>query len=166
MTTQNNSHTISLLVANKPGVLMRICLVFSRRGFNIESLVVSPALDGRFARMTITAGGDLDTLDQIIKQCAKLIDIVNVGKHLGDDSIEKELALIKVDASAENRTEILQLVEHFRAQTIDFNDDSLVIQVTGGTEKLDAMITMMKKFGIVELIRTGKVLMIRGKEET
>lgn len=166
MPNQKNIHTISLLMANKPGVLMRITLVFSRRGYNIESLVVSPALDGKFSRMTITAKGDPTILDQIIKHCAKLIDVIHAEEHVSYNSVEKELALIKVEATSEKRGDILQLVEHFKAQTVDFSDNDLIIQVTGTTEKLDAMINMLKEYGIAELVRTGKVLMMRGKEET
>ncbi len=166
MSDKTNIHTISLLVANKPGVLMRITLVFSRRGYNIESLVVSPALDGKFSRMTITAQGNPAILDQIIKQCAKLIDVIHAEEHIGNNSVEKELALIKIETTSDKRTDILQLIEHFKGQTVDFNDNDLIVQVTGTTEKLDAMINMLKKYGIIELVRTGKVLMLRGREET
>lgn len=159
-------HTISLYVMNKPGVLYRITMVFARRGYNIESLVVSPALDGHYSRITITAKGDPDVLEQIIKQCNKLIDIVHASEHDTKDTIEKEFAFMKVAAPAKTRGDILQLVEHFKAQTVDFSDDSLVIQVTGSTSKLDAMIKMLDKYGLIELVRTGKVIMRRGKDKT
>lgn len=159
-------HTISLLVANKPGVLLRIALVFSRRGFNIESLVVSPALDGRFSRMTVTAAGDPATLEQIIKQVNKLVDVVHACEHTGSGTVERELALIKVAVTSEKRAEVLQIVEHFKGQTIDFNSDSLIIQVLGSTEKLDAMIRMLTDYDLLEVVRTGKVVMARGKEVT
>ena len=113
---RQNIHTISLFVANKPGVLLRICLVFSRRGFNIESLVVSPAFDGRFSRMTITAQGDRKTLDQIIKQCDKLVDVIHASEHDPSQSIEKEFALIKVKLKEDKRVELLNLVQHFDGQ--------------------------------------------------
>lgn len=160
------THTISLFVANKPGVLVRIALIFSRRGFNIESLVVSPALDGRFSRMTITAQGDPKTLEQIIKQASKLVDVVHAFEHSGGDAVEKELALIKVKATPQHRTGVLQVVTHFKAQTVDLTHDSLILMATGSTEKLDALEEMLSEFGIIEVVRTGKVVMARGKDLT
>jgi acetolactate synthase-1/3 small subunit len=159
-------HTISILVANKPGVLVRVSLIFSRRGFNIESLVVSPTQDDRFSRMTITASGDRNTLDQIIKQAAKLVDVVHASEHIKSDSVEKELALIKVKTTSENRSEVLQITQHFKSETVDIAPRSLIIQVTGSTEKLDAMVDMLAPFGILEIVRTGKIVMARGKEKT
>ena len=161
-----NIHTISLLVANKPGVLVRVSLIFSRRGFNIESLVVSPALDGRFSRMTITAQGDKGTLEQIIKQAAKLVDVVAAHEHTDAHAVEKELALIKVAVKDENRGELLQVISHFKGQTVDLAQNSLVIQLTGSTEKLDAAVEMLCSYGIIEIVRTGKIVMARGKERT
>lgn len=161
-----NIHTISLLVANKPGVLVRVALIFSRRGFNIESLVVSPALDGRFSRMTITAQGDKGTLEQIIKQAAKLVDVVLAHEHTDEHAVEKELALIKVVAKEEKRGELLQVISHFKAQTVDLTQESLIVQITGSTEKLDAAVEMLNPYGIVEIVRTGKIVMARGKEKT
>jgi acetolactate synthase-1/3 small subunit len=160
------THTISILVANKPGVLVRIAQVFARRGFNIDSLVVSPSKEGAFSRITITAEGDPETLDQIIKQASKLVDVLHATDHTGENVIDKELALIKVKALDETRTGILQLCDHFKAETLDFNHESLVIQVTGSTEKLDAFVEMLDQYGIIELIRTGKILMARGKGST
>lgn len=163
---EHQSHTISLYVVNRPGVLYRITMVFARRAYNIESLVVSPAMDGKFSRITITAKGNPGILEQIIKQCAKLIDVVHAEEYDRKNIIEKELALIKVAADTSRRTEVLQLVEHFKAITVDFTEESLIIQVTGNTEKLDAMIGMMKKFEIIEVIRTGKILTRRGSKKT
>jgi acetolactate synthase-1/3 small subunit len=160
------SHTISLLVANKPGVLVRVCLIFSRRGFNIESLVVSSTMDGRFSRMTITACGDVQTLEQIIKQAQKLIDVVHVSEHLGENSVEKELALIKLETPENKRVEVLQIVQHFKAETVDLNPKTLMIQVTGSTEKLDAMLAMLHNYTILEVVRTGKIVMARGIDKT
>lgn len=163
----NNTHTISLLVVNKPGVLYRITMVFARRGYNIESLVVSAAMDGNYSRITITAKGAPDVLEQIIKQCNKLIDILHAEEYDPKSSIEKELALIKLKIGAGvARTEVLQICDHFKAQTVDFTDESLVIQVTGNTEKLDACVLMLQKFNIQEVVRTGKVLVRRGLERT
>ena len=161
-----NTHTISLLVANKPGVLLRICLVFSRRGFNIESLVVSPAFDGRFSRMTITAQGDRKTLDQIIKQCAKLIDVVHAAEHDPESTIEREFALIKVTLKSQDRVEILQLVQHFQGESIDFSGDTLVFHVVGDSEKLNTCVNMLEPFGIVEMVRSGKMVIAKGESST
>ncbi len=124
------THTISILVANEPGVLVRIAQVFARRGYNIDSLVVSPSKEGTSSRITITAEGDPETLDQIIKQASKLVDVLHATDHTGENVIDKELALIKVKAQDETRTGILQLCDHFKAETLDFNHESLVIQVT------------------------------------
>jgi acetolactate synthase I/III small subunit len=158
-----NQHTISLLVNNRPGVLIRIAMVFARRGYNIDSLVVSPTHNGKFARMNVVASGELSTLVQILKQLNKLIDVIHAKDHTGETVVEKELALIKVRCRPEQRTEVLQVVEHFKAQTVDIADTTLLMQVTGSTEKLDAMQTMLDKYGILELVRTGKVLMARGE---
>lgn len=165
-TIVDQSHTISLLVNNKPGVLIRIALVFARRGFNIDSLVVSPSKDERFSRMTITASGDIETLEQIIKQLNKIVDVIHATDHTGDIVVERELALVKVKCPTEKRTEVLQIVEHFKAQTLDITDSDLMIQCTGSTEKLDALVLLLSKIGILEMVRTGKIIMARGAEET
>ncbi len=153
-------------MATKPGVLVRIAQVFSRRGFNIYSLVVSPTQGQETSRLTITAKGDPETLDQIIKQAAKLVDVLHATDHTGENVIDKELALIKVKAPEKARTPIFQLCDHFKAETLDFASESLVLQVTGSTEKLDALVEMLEPYGIIELVRTGKILMARGKELT
>ncbi len=163
---RSKTHTISILVANKPGVLVRIAQVFSRRGFNIDSLVVSPTQGQETSRLTITAKGEPETLEQIIKQAAKLVDVLHATDHTGENVIDKELALIKVKAPEKVRTPILQLCDHFKAETLDFASESLVLQVTGSTEKLDALVDMLEPYGIIELVRTGKILMARGKELT
>lgn len=160
------SHTISLLVRNKPGVLVRVSLVFARRSYNIESLVVSAVTGTDFSRMTITCSGDLETLDQIVHQLGKLVDVVQAIDHTGETVIEKELALVKVRCNASERTQVLQICEHFRGQTVDFGSDSLILQFAGGSEKLDAVLGLLQPLGIVELVRTGKILMARGAERT
>ncbi len=165
-TIKQDSHSISLLVNNKPGVLIRIALVFARRGYNIDSLVVSPSHDERFSRMSITASGDMNTLEQIIKQIDKLVDVIHAKDHTGEITVEKELVLIKVQCPPETRTEILQISEHFKCQTVDIDDDTLMIQATGNTDKLDALHTMMNKYKIVEMVRTGKIIMVRGGDST
>lgn len=166
MAATNNVHTISILVRNKPGVLVRVSLVFSRRGYNIDSLVVSPVTGSDFSRMTITCSGDPAVLDQIIKQLAKLIDVVQAIDHTGQAVIEKELALIKIRSPLSQRTEVLQIAEHFKAQTVDFGAESLIIQISGGSDKIDHVLGLLSPFGIVDIVRTGKILMARGAQVT
>lgn len=167
MTQANDAlHTISIYVANKPGVLARIAQVFARRGYNIDSLVVSPSKDGRYSRMTITTGGSADGLEQIMRQAGKLVDVLHVRDHTDDVAVVREMALIKLGAGSRERTEALQIADHFAAKTVDLTETSMIVMVTGVTEKVDACIGMLAKFGVIELVRTGKVLMARGDQET
>jgi acetolactate synthase-1/3 small subunit len=160
-------HTISALVRNQPGVLVRVSLVFARRGYNIESLVVSPDVtNGDFSRMTITCSGDQETLEQIIKQMAKLIDVVHAIDHTGLPVVETEIALAKIKADVKARTEILQIAEHYNAKVVDYGSESLILRVYGDTEKLDSFVQLIGPFGVVELVRSGKILMARGPERT
>jgi acetolactate synthase-1/3 small subunit len=160
-------HTISILVRNKPGVLVRVALVFSRRGFNIESLVVSADVaNGEFSRMTITCSGDPDTLEQIIKQVTKLIDVVHAFDHTGQSVYETEVALVKLACPVAERTEILQIVELYSAKVVDYGVESLVVRIVGAAEKLDVFLSLLRNFQIVELVRSGKVLMTRGLATT
>jgi acetolactate synthase I/III small subunit len=159
-------HTISLFVNNKPGVLVRVALVFSRRGFNIESLVVSAGAEGRFSRMTIVCSGNADDLGQIIKQLAKLVDVVHALDHTGDESYETEIALVKIFSAIDSRTHLLQIAEHFKAKVVDYGNDSLILQVHGPSEKLDAFIDLLRPFKLAELVRSGKLLMARGTRVT
>ena len=159
-------HTISLYVANKPGVLARIAQVFARRGFNIDSLVVSSAVDGHYSRMTISAKGEHENLDQIIMQAGKLIDVLHCIDHSTESVVSKEMAFIKVAVQSDERPEVLQLVEHYGCKVVDFAENSLILMVTGDSDKLDALVRMLSKFKIVEVVRTGKVIMARGSEET
>jgi acetolactate synthase-1/3 small subunit len=159
-------HTLSVYVANKPGALARIAQVFARRAFNIESLVVSPAVDGQFSRMTISCSGNPDGLDQIIKQLSKLIDVLHCIDHTFDKSVMKEMGLIKIAVDAEGRSEALQIAEHFGCKTVDLTAESMILQVVGDPAKIDALEEMIEKFKIVELVRTGKVVMSRGQEIT
>jgi len=160
-------HTISILVRNKPGVLVRIALVFARRGYNIESLVVSPDVaDGAFSRMSITCSGDPETLEQIIKQCTKLIDVVHAIDHTGQAVIETEIALVKIRCPLDRRTEILQIAEQYNAKVVDYSTESLIVRIYGSTDKLDAFTALARQFEIAELVRSGKILMARGLETT
>jgi len=165
-TKPKDIHTISLLVANKPGVLVRIALVFARRGYNIDSLVVSPSVDPRFSRMTITAKGDPGTLDQIIKQAGKLIDVIHVGEHRHEESVEKELALFKIRSKPQTKAAISKALKPFHAHVLESTDTTTIIEQTGTTDQLDQLEESLKKYGIIEMVRTGKVLIARGKEST
>ncbi len=159
-------HTLSVYVANKPGALARIAQVFARRGFNIESLVVSPAVDGNFSRMTISCSGDPSGLDQIIKQLSKLIDVLHCIDHTYDESVMKEMGLVKIAVGSEGRSEALQIAEHYGCKTVDLTPESMILQVVGNPDKIDALEEMIAKFRIIELVRTGKVVMSRGQETT
>jgi acetolactate synthase I/III small subunit len=161
-------HTIALLVRDYPGVLVRVGLVFARRGYNIESLVVSPDVSGagEFSRMTITCRGDASTLEQIIKQLSKLIDVVHAIDHTGQPVVETEIALAKIKASLSERTAILQVAEHYKAKVVDYGAESRILQVHGECEKLDSFVELLRPFGVVELVRSGKILMARGPETT
>ena len=160
------SHTISVLVHDRPGVLSRISQVFARRGFNIDSLVVSPGHIVGFSRMTIASSGDPASLDQIIKQLDKLVDVVRAAEHTGEEAVVRELGLFKVAVDVSTRSELLQIVDVFRAKTVDISDESLCVEITGDTPKIDAFERMLTKFGILEMIRSGKLIMARGSEPT
>ena len=159
-------HTISLYVNDKPGVLVRVALVFARRGYNIESLVVSPAALGGFSRMTVTCSGDPETLEQIIKQLAKLIDVVHAIDHTNSSAYATEIALAKIQCPLDERTQILQICEHYSAKVVDYTSEAIMVRVYGSSEKLDAFIALLRPLGLQELVRSGKILMARGLETT
>jgi acetolactate synthase-1/3 small subunit len=160
-------HTISILVRNKPGVLVRIALVFARRGYNIESLVVSTDVaNGDFSRMTITCSGDPETLEQIIKQVTKLIDVVHAFDHTGQAVYETEVGLVKLKCAITERTEILQIAELYSAKVVDYGVDSLIVRIVGAKEKLDVFLDLLRTYQIVELVRSGKIIMTRGLATT
>jgi acetolactate synthase I/III small subunit len=160
------AHTISVLVNNTPGVLMRICQVFARRAFNIDSLVVSQGRDSRFSRMTIGLIGDPSGFEQIIKQVSKLIDVIHCSEHNNEDSVVRELLMIKIACNPSERTDAIQIAEHFSAKTVDLTPTSMIIMITGESSKADAAITMFSQFTIIETVRTGKVVMARGNQPT
>ena len=166
MTNTNERHTISLYVANKPGVLNRIAQVFSRRGYNIDSLVVSESTDPQYSYMNIVALGDYPTLQQILKQLNKLVDVVSARDYSDEDVIQKELGLFKILCPQDKRTEVLQIAQTFKAVTEDLTATTLTLMVTGKTEKLDALKEMLMPYGILELVRSGKVLISRGAAHT
>jgi acetolactate synthase-1/3 small subunit len=155
-------HTITVLVENKPGVLARVSGLFARRGYNIESLSVSITDDPAVSRMTIVVAGDADTLEQITKQLHKLIDTLKVYDYLDTPMLERELALIKVNAEPGQRAELLQLIEIFRGKVIDVSEKTFVVEVTGSGDKIDAFEKQMETFGVRELVRTGRIAMMRG----
>jgi acetolactate synthase-1/3 small subunit len=166
METGVKKHTISLYVSNKPGVLIRIALVFSRRGYNIDSLQVSEGHDPAFSHMTITATGDEQTLDQILKQLNKLVDVVHAKDNTGEAVIQRELALLKVECPAQKRSEILQVAHVFDCGTVHLTEDTITLEVTGTTEKLDAVHRMFGPYGVLEMVRSGKVLVAPGEVKT
>ncbi len=166
MNAQVPTYNLSIYVANRPGALARIAQTFSRRGFNIESLVVSAGATGDFSRMTITAKGDEAGLEQVIMQCSKLVDVLACREHTDEEVVARELALVKVAVDSHQRGEVLQIADHFRAKTVDLSENSIVLEATGSSEKLDAMVDLMRKYKIIELVRTGKVIMARGERET
>lgn len=159
-------HTISILVANKPGVLVRVALVFARRGYNIDSLVVSATVNPKFSRMTITAKGSPETLDQIIKNVSKLVDVIHASEHDSSQSIDRELALIKTKDTLAVKAAIAKHSKKFHAKIVDATDKTLIIAQSGTTVELDEFEAILKKLGVTEYVRSGKLLMARGREET
>jgi acetolactate synthase-1/3 small subunit len=155
-------HTLSVLVENKPGVLARIAGLFSRRGFNIDSLAVGPTEEPTLSRMTIVVDAGEHALEQITKQLYKLINVIKISDLDPKASVSRELLLIKVKASAANRAQIIEIADIFRANIIDANPESLTLEATGTEEKLTALETMLKPYGIIELARTGKIALSRG----
>jgi acetolactate synthase I/III small subunit len=159
-------HTITALVENTPGVLARVAGLFSRRGFNIESLAVSITEDPTVSRMTIVVGGNERVLEQIEKQLNKLIEVIKVYDYAGTPAVERELALIKVSAGPDRRAEIMQICDIFRGKIIDVSDRTLTIEVTGPGDKVDALKDLLNPYGIKELVRTGKIALSRGARST
>lgn len=157
-------HIVSALVENKPGVLARIATLFAARGFNIDSLAVGETDDPTVSRMTITVRGDEKILEQVEKQLNKLVDVIKVWEYSKVEHVERDLALIKVKANKANRSEILQIVDIFRADIVDVSPETVIIEVTGDEEKILALVNMLKPFGIKEMVRTGIVAMARGGE--
>jgi acetolactate synthase-1/3 small subunit len=158
-------HTISVIVENKPGVLSRVSGLFSRRGFNIESLAVGTTENPEMSRMTIVVEGDQQDLEQIIKQLYKLIDTLKVFDLPPEQAVERELVLIKVHSNEKTREEITQITNIFRARIVDVAETSMAIEITGDAGKVDGAIKLLSKFGIKELVRTGKIALLRGSAE-
>ena len=166
MRHQKDIHTLSILVVNKPGVLVRVAQVFARRGYNIDALVVSPGVHPKFSRMTITAQGDPGTLEQIIKQTAKLIDVIHVSEHTGIDSIDKEFALLKLRSTQQTKKSLVKLIKKYDAKIVHDDNNRLIIEQAGTTKQLDELEGMLKKYGIIEMVRSGKLVIAKGREQT
>ena len=157
------AHTLSVLVENKAGVLTRVSGLFARRGFNIESLAVGTSELPGMSRMTIVVIGDEGQVEQVMKQLNKLIDVIKVSDITESEIVDRELALIKVNAEpGSSRSEVMQIASIFRAQIVDVGAKTVVLQVAGDPGKIEALERLLRQFGVKELIRTGKISMLRG----
>jgi len=162
MTTK---HTIVSMVADRPGVLNRVASLFRRRNFNIESIAVGHSETEGVSRMTIVVDGARTQVEQVRKQLEKLIDVIKVSDITGESTVSRELALIKVRSSSETRSEIMQIVDIFRANIVDVSLDSVTVEVTGDEDKVTSLYNLLKNFGIKEISRTGVIAMVRGVNE-
>ncbi len=158
-------HTLSVLVNNHMGVLSRVSGLFSRRGFSIESLSSGTTENKKVARMTIVVDCDTIEFNQIKNQLAKLMDVVAIEEAKDDDSVMRELALIKIDCQSEKRSQIMEIVNIFRAHVVDVTNSSMILEITGDKSKVSALISMLDEFGIKEVIRTGVTAIARGESE-
>lgn len=155
-------HTLSVLVENRHGVLTRVAGMFSRRGYNIDSLTVGVTEDPTVSRMTIVVKGDDEVLEQVTKQLNKLIEVIRVIDLKSEETVERELAMIKVKSDVSNRSEIMQIADIFRARIIDVAPRSMIIEITGDETKIEAIEQLLRPFGIKEMVRTGKIALKRG----
>jgi len=158
----DTKHTIVALVEDKPGVLARMASLFRRRGFNIESIAVGHSEIPHLSRMTIVVSGSATIVEQVRKQLDKVVDVVKAVDITGDNITARELALIKVKATSSTRSEIIEIVDIFRANIVDVAADSLIIEITGDEDKVDSLLKLLRGFGIREIARTGRIAMIRG----
>src|SRR3954451_4369369 len=159
-------HVLSILVENKPGVLARIAGLFSRRGFNIQTLAVGPTDDEQISRITLTVDGALHPIDQVTKQLHKLVNVLKIRDLEPAETVARELALFKVSADGASRGEVMQIVEIFRGKVIDVTRRSVIAEVTGPHDKIEAFERMVRPFGLVEMVRTGEIAVSRGRGET
>ena len=159
-------HTLSVLVENKPGVLTRVAGLFARRGFNIDSLAVAETENPAVSRMTITVDEQDSPVEQVPKQLHKLINVLKITDLDPTGSVERELLLVKVRADAVSRPAIMQIVEIFRAKIIDVNAEVVIIEMSGTREKVGALMELLAPYGVVELMRTGRIAMSRGRKAT
>jgi len=156
--------TLAVLVENKPGVMARVSGLFRRRGFNIESISVGVTNNPEISRMTLVVEGDERKVEQVKKQLNKLVDVIKIIDLPSRDSVERELALVKVKADAKDRSEIIQIVDTFRARIVDVAAKTLTVEVTGDDEKINAMVQLLSRFGVEELVKAGKIAMVRGSK--
>jgi acetolactate synthase-1/3 small subunit len=156
-------HVLSILVENRPGVLSRVAGLFSRRGFNIDTLAVGPTDDPEVSRITLTLDGAVHPIDQVTKQLHKLVNVLKIRDMDPETTVARELALFKVSAAVESRAEIVQFAEIFRAKIVDVSKRALIIEVTGSHEKILAFENMVRPHGLLELVRTGEVALARGE---
>mgnify|MGYP000306558427 CR=1 FL=1 len=161
-TTESPKHTITALVEDKPGVLNRVSSMFRRRGYNIASLAVGHSEIANLSRMTFVVEGDESTVEQVTKNLHKLVDVIKVSDVSIQNCVSRELALVRVRANVQTRSEIMQIVDIFRANIVDVSPESLIIEVTGDEDKIDSLYELLKAFGVRELMRTGRVAMTRG----
>ena len=159
-------HILSILVENKPGVLTRIAGLFARRGFNIDTLAVGPTDDEAFSRITLTLDGAVHPMDQVTKQLHKLVNVLKIRDLEPGETVARELALFKVAADGVQRGELMQIAEIFRGKVVDVTKRAVIIEVTGTTEKIEAFETMVRPFGMIEMMRTGEIAISRGRSET
>jgi acetolactate synthase-1/3 small subunit len=157
---------VSLLVENKPGVLTRITGLFARRGFNINTLAVGPTDDDAISRITITLDGAVQSIDQVTKQLHKLINVLKIRDLEPDETLARELALFKIAADGASRAEVMQVCEIFRAKIVDVSRRTIVAEITGTQEKIEAFERLVRPFGLVEMARTGEIAISRGRTET
>ena len=158
-------HTLSVLVENRPGVLSRVAGLFTRRGYNIESLTVNRTEDERYSRMTIVIAGDEFMVEQVAKQLHKLIDVIKVNDITNVPHVERERVFIQVKSDSSNRSEIMDLLNIFRGRVVDLSKDSMIIESTGDIQKIDAIISALSPYGIREVVRTGKIGLVRGTKD-
>jgi len=154
-------HVLTVLVENQPGVLARVAGLFSRRGFNINSLTVGETENSHLSRMTIVVEGDQPVLEQVSKQLHKLINVIKITDITELPSVIRELVLIKVKTSQQSRAEIVEICNIFRAKVVDVGRDALMVEMTGDDDKIDALVELLRPFGLKELVRTGKIAMVR-----
>ncbi|MGN6168834.1 MAG: acetolactate synthase small subunit [Solirubrobacteraceae bacterium] len=159
-------HILSILVENKPGVLTRIAGLFARRGFNIDTLAVGPTDDERISRITLTLDGAKHPIDQVTKQLHKLVNVIKIRDLEPEETLARELALFKISADGTTRSEVMQICEIFRAKIVDVSKRSVVVEVTGDCDKVDAFERLVRPFGLVEMARTGEIAIARGRSET
>ena len=159
-------HVLSILVENKPGVLTRIAGLFARRGFNIDTLTVGPTDDEHLSRITLTVDGALHPIDQVTKQLHKLVNVLKIRDLEPGDTVSRELALFKISADGAQRAEVMQICEIFRGKVVDVTKRSVIVEITGTNEKVEAFERMVRPFGLVEMMRTGEIAINRGRGET